>query len=120
MISKTIHCSREYNILIDEGLLGHAGSLAASVLPPSKLCIVTDETVGALYGGKDSALWKSLLVAGFDVYEYRFPAGEAHKTMQTIESILSFLAENRFHRGDGIVALGGGVPGDMAGFAAAI
>ena len=106
--------------MIEPGLLSHAGELAASFLPPCKLCVVTDETVGRLYGGPQSALFKSLASAGFDVYQYTFPAGEKHKTLETVGAILDYLSEQRFHRGDALVALGGGVPGDMTGFAAAI
>jgi len=84
-----------------------------------KLCIITDKNVDALYGGKNHPLWLSLESAGYDVYKYVFPGGEEAKSMDTISNILNYLADNRFSRSDILVALGGGITGDVTGFAAA-
>ena len=62
----------------------------------------------------------SLSAAGFSVCSYQFPAGEAHKNLSTLSEILEFLAQEHLTRSDCVVALGGGVAGDMAGFAAAV
>ena len=115
-----INCSKNYDILIGSGLLAKAGALIAQRIDPCRVCIVTDEIVGSLYGGPDSPLWQGLQDAGFDVYEFTFPAGERNKRLATVESILSLLAEHNFDRKDALIALGGGVPGDITGFAAAI
>jgi 3-dehydroquinate synthase len=115
-----INCSKNYNIMIGAGLLPKAGALIAQRIDPCRVCIVTDETVGGLYGGPNSPLWQGLQNAGFEVYEFTFPAGERNKRLSTVESILSLLADHNFDRKDALIALGGGVPGDITGFAAAI
>ena len=86
------------------------------MLAPCHVAVITDSTVAPFYLEIVSA---SLRTAGFTVSSYVFPAGEANKNLSTFSDILEFLAENRLTRTDCIVALGGGVPGDMAGFAAA-
>ena len=118
MKSLTINCSKQYDIIIGSDLLYRAGRSISQVLAPCRICIVSDETVRALYGGAQSALYQSLLSAGFDVYEYTFAPGEKSKTLQTAASILDFLAANRFSRDDALLALGGGVTGDLTGFVA--
>lgn len=84
-----------------------------------KLCIVTDRNVAPLYGTEDGALWRSLAGAGFELYRFVFEGGEKTKTLDTLAEILNFLADNRFTRSDMLVALGGGIVGDVTGFAAA-
>ena len=86
------------------------------MLAPCHVAVITDSTVAPFYLEIVSA---SLRTAGFTVSSYVFPAGEANKNLSTFSDILEFLAENRLTRTDCIVALGGGVTGDMAGFAAA-
>ena len=85
-------------------------------MPPCHAAVVTDSTVGPLYL---EAVTESLEAAGFAVSAYAFPAGEGSKNLSTLSDILEFLAEARLTRSDCLVALGGGVVGDMAGFAAA-
>ncbi|NLW79984.1 MAG: 3-dehydroquinate synthase [Ruminococcaceae bacterium] len=80
------------------------------------LVIISDETVDALYGDNTAAL---LARAGYRVLRFSFPAGEHTKTMETVTAILEFLAENAVTRSDALVALGGGIAGDVAGFCAA-
>ena len=84
-----------------------------------KLCIVTDRNVAPLYGTEDGELWRSLTDAGFELYRFVFEGGEKTKTLDTLAEILNFLADNRFTRSDMLVALGGGIVGDVTGFAAA-
>ena len=88
-------------------------------LKNKKICIVTDETVDPLYGRENQTLWRSLTLTGFEVHKYVFPGGEDSKNMETIEELLEFLAAKRFTRTDVLLALGGGIVGDVTGFAAA-
>lgn len=123
MRSFTVKASTEYEVLMGSGLLSEAGSLIKKVLPKAEtLAVITDDKVGALYGGEDQALMKSLSDAGYTLRKYTFPNGEASKKMDTVCGMLEFLAsgENALTRSDAIVALGGGVTGDMAGLAAAL
>ncbi len=104
---------RSYPIYIGEQLLQN-DSLIAGLVPGSQVAIVTNETVGPLYAGP---LVERLGNKQVDVLE--LPDGEAYKTLSTYERVLDFLAGNKHHRSTTVIALGGGVIGDMAGFAAA-
>lgn len=112
----TVSASRRYEVLIGKNLLQELGTQMTALGKTGTAAIISDDTVWPLYGG---AAENSLKNAGFEVVHCVFPAGEASKTGETYLSILRFLAENRLTRTDFIVALGGGVVGDMAGFAAA-
>ncbi len=116
MNTVTVNASKTYQIHIGSGLLSTVGAEAVKMKGISKVCVVSDSTVFPLYG---STVSKSLCSAGFSVVSYVFPAGEASKNGDTYLSLLNFLAENQITRTDLIVALGGGVVGDLAGFAAA-
>ena len=105
-----------YPVRIGPGLLGKLGELLPSVLSGCKIAVITDDVVDRLYGPSVEA---SLKVAGYPVSKFVFPNGEAQKGLTTFGAMLEFLAEEGFDRSDGILALGGGVTGDMAGFAAA-
>ena len=113
----TVSTQPAYDVCIGEGLLAHAGEHMRKVLRPCRAAIVTDATVDALYG---QTVEDSLRAGGFDPVRYAFPAGEIHKRLSTLEDILEFLAESQMTRTDLVVALGGGVVGDVAGFAAAV
>ncbi|MBQ9951966.1 MAG: 3-dehydroquinate synthase [Clostridia bacterium] len=115
----TVHvdASRAYDVLIGPGLISRAGELMQSVIKPCCAAIVSDSTVDALYG---DIVEKSLRSAGYTPLRCTFPAGEQNKHLGTLSDIVEFLAENHLTRSDAVVALGGGVTGDMAGFAAAI
>ena len=115
---RTVHvkASRNYDVLIGSGLLANLGSHAAAMKKVKKVCIVSETNVWPLYG---EAAKKSLLDAGLEVTEYVFPAGEASKNGETFLALLNHLAVSQLTRSDLIVALGGGVVGDLAGFAAA-
>lgn len=105
----------EYTVFIAPGLLSRCGELIASALTPCRAAVVTDSNVAKLYLPR---VEESLRAAGFSVCAHIFPAGEESKTLSTLSQVLEFLAEEQLTRSDCVVALGGGVCGDMAGFAA--
>lgn len=115
-----INASRTYDVLIEAGLLGKAGTYLRGLLSPSgtrRLVIVTDDRVSALWGDRCE---DSLREAGFLTERFVFPHGEASKNMHTLSDLLEFLARIPLTRTDALVALGGGVTGDLTGFAAAV
>ena len=117
---ETIHVNVKdaYDVLVGPGLLAQAGKLIAGVDSKiQKLMIVSDSHVAPLYM---SELKESLAASGFEVFEFVFEAGEQSKTLKTVGDILGALAVAAFTRTDAVVALGGGVATDMAGFAASI
>ena len=115
MTALTVHASKEYEILIGRGLLDKAGETAAKVWKGRTAAVVSDTNVAPRYLQRVKA---SLEKAGFTVPFYIFTAGERSKTVGTWFSLMEFLAKHRLTRADGVVALGGGVVGDLAGFAA--
>ena len=112
-----INASVPYDILIGDGLLDSCGELCREVIKPCKTCIVSDDTVAGLYLEK---VKNSLISSGFEVITYVFPHGEASKNVSVLSDIVEFIADNRITRSDCLVALGGGVVGDICGFAAAV
>lgn len=112
-----IEASKAYEVLIGPGLMEKAGQWIAQAVKPCRAAVITDDTVAGLYG--DKAL-KSLKAAGFAPCLWAFPHGERQKTMATLAQALEWLGEMEISRSDLVVALGGGVPGDLAGFAAAV
>ncbi|MDD6355491.1 MAG: 3-dehydroquinate synthase [Oscillospiraceae bacterium] len=106
-----------YDIFIEKGLLSSCGEYIKNVTDAKKVCVISDTNVFPIYGDK---VCQSIEEQGFEVLTYVFEAGEASKTTATVISMVEFLAQNELTRGDIVVALGGGVCGDMAGFAAAI
>ncbi len=116
MTTITVNASKTYEIHIGSGILPTIGEHIKALGRASKVCIVSDSTVWPLYG---SAVSSSLLEAGLEVCSFVFPAGEESKNGTTFLALLNFLAQQTLTRSDLIVALGGGVVGDLAGFAAA-
>lgn len=112
----TVNASVKYDILIDRGILDRAGELISQAVSGRRAAIITDDNVDALYSGR---VMRSLESAGITAQKFVFPHGEASKCHKTLLEIYDFLARNSFTRSDFIVALGGGVVGDTAGFAAA-
>ena len=106
---------RAYPIHIGEGLLARA-DLFLPHLPQRKVSVVTNTTVSSLYLEKFSTTLRS---AGLEIVSVVLPDGEEHKNWQTLNSIFDALLSNRCERKSTIIALGGGVVGDLAGFAAA-
>lgn len=115
---KTIHvpASSEYDVLVERGLLRRCGELIRAVCRGQTAAVISDETVWAIYG---ETVAKSLRDSGFHVVDITFPAGEKEKTLETYAQVIRTLASERLTRSDCVVALGGGVVGDLAGFAAA-
>ena len=115
---KTVHidASRSYDVRIGRGLLDDCGRQIAERVRCASAAVVADDTVHALYGERVCA---SLEVAGVRTVCYVFPHGEKSKNLLEYAKILNFLAENRVTRADALIALGGGVTGDLGGFAAA-
>lgn len=113
-----IKTGKEYDVLIGPGLLGQAGELALAALGgPCRAAVICDGNVGPLYL---DTLCEGLKAAGFDTVSFCFEAGEQNKNLGVWAEMLGFLAGEGLGRGDAVFALGGGVCGDMAGFAAAV
>ena len=112
----SVAASRNYDILIENGLLDRLGTLVKALGGIQTVALVSETQVFPHFGAKAE---ESLKNVGFSVKTFVFPAGEASKCMDTYLKLLTFLAENHLTRTDAIVALGGGVVGDLAGFAAA-
>ena len=114
---KTVHvtASRQYDILIGAGLLRKTGARVRAVSDAKTVMLVSDDAVWPLYG---EAVRASLLDAGFAVCPFVFPHGEASKCADTYFKLLNALAGNHLTRRDALIALGGGVVGDLTGFAA--
>ena len=109
--------SKSYDIEIERGLLPHVGGKIKTLLPKAeKIAIITDSHIRPLYA---SILQESLEKEGLVVTVLTFPAGEESKNLKTLGSLYDRLAEAGLTRSDGVVALGGGVTGDMGGLAAA-
>ena len=118
MIRKvSVQASKNYDILIGENLISEVGSYILEVHKPCKVLMISDSTVSDLY---NFPVTTSLQLAGFEVTNFVFPPGEESKCLNTIYDIVDILAEDGFTRSDLIVALGGGIVGDVAGFAASI
>lgn len=116
---KTIHinASKSYDVLIGYNLLDNIGQqLSHALNKVCKIAIISDTNVFPIYG---SVVSNSLMNSGFQVVNFTFPAGESSKTATTYLEILNFLAESQLTRTDAVLALGGGVTGDMTGFVAA-
>ncbi|GAB4525148.1 MAG: 3-dehydroquinate synthase [Parvularculaceae bacterium] len=108
---------RSYHIIIRRGLIGDAGRLLKPILARPRAFVVTDENVAPLYL---APLKSGLEGAGISVEEYIVAPGETSKSMAALERLLEWLLDRGVERPDCILALGGGVIGDLAGFAAAI
>lgn len=104
-----------YDIVIEKGSLSRVGQWVADLWQPQKIVIITDNHVGSLYANKVKF---SLEGAGFEVSVFDFLEGEAQKNLTTVNKAYEFLVKQGLTRSDGIVALGGGVVGDLAGFVA--
>lgn len=108
---------RSYDILIGRGLVAEAGSHLVSLLAKRRVLVVTDENVGQRHLG---ALIASLEGSGIPAASLALPAGEKTKSWPYLEQVVERILAERLERGDAVIALGGGVIGDLAGFASAI
>ena len=104
-----------YDIIIGNGILPKVGEILKEIKKTCNAVIVTDTNVDKLYS---ETVGESLEKAGFSVEKYVFAAGEKSKTAETFVEILEFMASKKITRSDVVIALGGGVVGDIAGFAA--
>lgn len=111
-----VNTAAAYEVKISSGLLSTLGKEVASVCKCACAVIVSDSHVWPLYG---AVAQTSLESAGFSVLSFVFPAGEQSKSGSTYLSLLNFLAEHHVTRSDCLIALGGGVVGDLTGFTAA-
>lgn len=117
MKTLAVNTSRPYEIQIERGALDRAGELCAKALPRArKLAVVTDSNVEPLYLDRTA---DSLKKAGFQVQSFSIPAGEASKNAGQLVRLWEQMMAFGMTRTDGVVALGGGVVGDLAGFVAA-
>ncbi|MEM9585268.1 MAG: 3-dehydroquinate synthase [Pseudomonadota bacterium] len=108
---------RSYDILIGEGLLAQTGSRLRALGVSGRVAVVTDQTVAALHL---ESLRVGLASEGIEMVSLSLPAGEATKSWPHFSATVDWLLEQKVERGDIVVALGGGVIGDLAGFAAAV
>ncbi len=113
----TVNVSEKYDILIEKGLLAKTGKLVKSVLNCKRIALISETNVYPIYG---DAVKTSLEAQGYEVFTYVFQAGESSKNTGNVIDMVEFMAQKELNREDGVVALGGGVCGDMAGFAASI
>ncbi|NNF25158.1 MAG: 3-dehydroquinate synthase [Rhodobacteraceae bacterium] len=109
--------TRAYNVLVGPGLLDRAGEKISPLLARPRVAIITDETVGALHL---EALLGALGGAGIEATCLALPPGEATKCWPQLERCVDWLLSEKIERRDVVIALGGGVIGDLVGFAAAI
>lgn len=116
MVNINVGTQNGYQIHIEEGLLCRVAEECKAVLSSEKILLLTDSHVYPLYGETVS---RALNGAGYAVSEYVIPAGEASKSVEQYLAVIDRLAADGFSRSDAIVALGGGVVGDLAGFCAA-
>ena len=112
----TVKTSKSYDIIIGTGILDSAGSIISQAVGGQTAAVITDDIVSALY---ERRLADSLVKSGYRVARYAFPNGESSKNAETYLALLNFLATEKLSRTDVVIALGGGVVGDLAGFAAA-
>ena len=109
--------TKSYEVLIAPGLIDGAGEYIKAIAPGAQhIAVVSDDNVEPIYGAR---LRESLERAGYNIIMYVLPHGEQSKNGLSYLSILSFLAENQFTRSDLLIALGGGMVGDIAAFSAA-
>ncbi len=111
-----IDASKSYDVVISENILDDSGEMIAAIAGKCKVAVISDSVVYPLYGDR---VKKSLEKAGFPVVSHIFKNGEESKNTEEYVKVVEFLAENQLTRSDIVVALGGGVTGDMTGFAAA-
>lgn len=119
-MTETVHVdlgARSYDVLIGPGLLTRSGALIAPLLRRPRVAIVTDENVGRLHL---AALCAGLQKSGIFSVALTLPAGEATKSWSHFERCVEWLLAQKVERNDVVIAFGGGVIGDLVGFAAAV
>lgn len=112
----TVPASRQYDVIIGSDLLSSVGARIAEFTKGTKICVVSDTNVMPIYG---RTVLSSLENAGFHPCAFIIPAGESSKNGENYLALLNHLAHHQITRADALIALGGGVVGDLTGFAAA-
>lgn len=112
-----VNGSSPYEVVIGSGLISQVPGLASNVLNSRRIAVVTDDIVSGICLDR---VCSSFTEAGYEALPYVFPHGEGSKCFAVLEGILEFLAEKHFRRNDTLIALGGGVVGDITGLAAAL
>lgn len=107
---------RSYPIRIGRGWVGEIGAMIKEALPVGRLAVITNPEIESLWAGR---VIESMVSAGLEAEVFAIPEGEGAKTLDTVALIYDFLIERHYDRQSALVALGGGVVGDVAGFAAA-
>lgn len=110
-----VNTKKSYDVLIGDNLLEECGQLIRTAASPQMIALITDDIVDGLYSER---VLRSLTESGFKAIKFVIPHGESSKNAHYFIKLLNFLAENKLTRKDLIVALGGGVVGDLSGFAA--
>lgn len=108
---------RSYDIIIGKGVLDEAGERIAALAPGARAVIISDENVAPIYLDRMQA---NLAASGIEGFGAIVPVGEASKSWHGVETVTNAILDGKLERGDLVIALGGGVVGDLAGFAAAI
>ena len=116
-VSITVPTGVPYDVIIGTGLLAGTGQHMAALPGCRTVAVLSDDTVDSLYGRTVS---DSLEAAGYSCFRHVIPHGEQSKNMNSVMSFIDAMATHGMTRDDAVIALGGGVPGDTAGFAAAI
>ena len=116
IFSITVNVGKSYPVFIENGLILKSGEIFNSLFSICKVAIISDDVVAPLFLDNLSS---SLKNSGFSVCSFVFPNGEQNKNLNTFSNIVNFLADNEITRSDVVVALGGGVVGDVVGFVAA-
>ncbi|WP_147104522.1 3-dehydroquinate synthase [Tateyamaria sp. syn59] len=117
---ETVHVplgTRAYDVVIGPGLMAEAGTFIAPMLPRPRVAVVTESRVAALHL---AALERGLSAAGIDCVALELPPGESTKSWTYLSQVTEWLLDQKIERRDVVVALGGGVIGDLVGFACAI
>lgn len=107
----------KYDIFVGSGVIKELSSFIRTLLRPSSIMIISNTTVAMLYG---EAVRQALLPLQCEIFDESIPDGEEHKNMRTVEKLIDSMIRSRLDRKSLIVSLGGGVVGDITGFAAAI
>ena len=117
MTTVTIKASKPYDVVIGDGIIENIVALVQPVCATRRVAVITDDIVDKLYA---DVVIERLSSSGYTVSKHVFPNGEQSKNIRTLSAILEFLAEHNLSRSDTLIALGGGVVGDITGFAAAV
>ena len=112
-----VNCGSPYSVFIKNGLLKDINEYIARYAKAERYCIVSDGNVAPIYL---DTVRRALEGAGVEVYCFVFAHGEENKTLETVGEILEYLARASFTRSDCLIALGGGIVGDVCGFAASV